>query len=128
MAYFFYLVLFIAIASAIPIIPQFLMESSSKYLRWGRKIMWNRTLRRYSSSLYSRNVKVEVYFREYLKKSVAAKLVYLDSGYDTFRYSLMPKVEEIERFVDKYKYNTFDNLDSQEELFIDNWLKKERRK
>lgn len=113
------------------------INSTHKRYRWLRKFFWGHVLHRFrgetfrdtdfsNTKLYKNEYKLRSYFMDYLRKSVAAKEYYLTHGYDALKATLIGKVEEIEKFLDKYKYNTFDNLSEMEKDFIENFEKKKK--
>lgn len=102
------------------------LDSSSTKLKWLRKFFW-REARGLIMKGYIGNWKVESYFARYLKNSVAAKQHFINNGLAETRHILVGKIEELQRFVEKYKYNSFDNLDMDEEDFINSFEKKHKK-
>lgn len=100
-------------------------RSTHRRYKWLRKIYWNTVVDKLRDE-YLGDYKIRSYFMKYLKKSLAAKNFYIKYGYDEFRVAMIGKIEELERFVKEYKYNTFDNLTPDEEEYIDNYFKKKK--
>ena len=106
-------------------IPEYLAEHSTKY-KWIRKYYWNHIKYKLKQDTYKYDYKVTTYFTRYLNKSVGAKEYYINHGYDELKFIMIKKIEELQRFVEEYKFNTFGHLDQNESDFIDNYLKHHR--
>jgi hypothetical protein len=98
------------------------LYSTSKKLKWLRKLYWNKAKIKLGD--ISNNYKVEVYFYQYISNSIAVREHFINNGLQATRMALIPTIESIEKFVEKYRYNTFDNLDPDEEKFIEEYEKK----
>lgn len=103
------------------------LRSKSKIWKPIRRLYWSWVIEKTAEYATGyKNYKVRVYFTSYLRKSLAAKEYYINNGYDSFRLVMIGKIEEIEREVEKWKYNTFGNVTWEEEEFIKNYIKKEK--
>lgn len=101
------------------------LSSKSKMWRWLRRLRWSFIIHKYRER-HIGNYKVHTYFMKYLVNSIAARHFYVTHGYDEFKAAMIGKIEELERFVEEYKYNTFGQITPDEEKFIDEYIKKHR--
>lgn len=118
------------VVASLAFVPKVIALRSKSSWRWLRKLYWGFVKEKMvesMTSVYSDGHKVRTYFAQYLNRSVAAKELYLNTGFVNARFELTAKVEALERMVEEYKYNTFDNLDFDEEDFINKWEKKNKR-
>lgn len=106
-----------------------ILNSKSSKLKWLRKFYWLYVVDRIRSrEMGSIPSKARYYFMDYIRNSVATREYYIKYGYDALMAVLIGKIEELERFVEKYKYNTFDNLSQSQIDFIENYERQEKEK
>lgn len=105
------------------------LSSTSPRLIWLRKMYWLGAKEKLLEKAYSGiNTKVYSYLTRYVHKSIALKQFYINNGYPETKQLLVGKIEELEKFVEKFKYNTFSNLNSDEQDFIDRYEREEKRR
>jgi hypothetical protein len=84
--------------------------------KWLRKRLANKAVKNMAYGIRcSNNYKAEKLAAEYTAKSAAIKAVYINDGYLKAEIAIIAIIEKYERFVAKYKYNTFDNISSDDE-------------
>ena len=102
------------------------IRSSSPRWKWIRRYYWREAQSKIIDGDF-KNWKVQSYFVKYLRGSLAAKQHFINHGWVETRHILVGKMEELERFVEKYQFNTFERLNPWEEDFINKWEKENRR-
>lgn len=102
------------------------LNSSSKSYSRLRKLYWTTARMKLIEGTIN-NWKVQSYLIKYLNSSLAIKDYYIRNGFAETRYLLIGKVEELQRFVEEYKYNSFDNLDMFENEFINRFQIKKHK-
>lgn len=86
--------------------------------KWLRKRIAKRALKYMASRITISNYKVEKLTANYVSNSVAIHNVYINDGYTKSEVAIIGIIEKYERFVQHYKYNTFDNLSWEDEDLI----------
>lgn len=109
-----------------PIIRVTIIYSKSRKLKFLRKLFWIAAINKLLENS-SHDYKVHGYLGRYVKNSIAIKQYYINHGFYNTKVMLIGKLEDIERFVEKYKYNTFDNLTIDEEDFINKYLRESKK-
>lgn len=104
------------------------MRSSSPMWAWVRRFYWTMVKEKIIEDAGYRSFKLGGYFAKYMKTSLAIKTFYIKNGYRETRFALISKFEELERDIEKYQFNSFDNLTWDEENFINEYLKQEKEK
>jgi hypothetical protein len=109
---------------------KFLAENTtSKPTRFIRRWYWvhikDKLRSQYDNSYYTKFVHVRL--MKYLQNSPVVKKFYIEQGYDALRYIMIDKILDYIKQGDKWKYNDFDELDIDEEEFIDNYLKNQKK-